>query len=63
MMCRKYQSTKLSVIGQVTNMVRFAESQKRYGLLFVNEENPFRNVFNGNAFPAYYYDFRFYNLQ
>lgn len=30
--------------------------QTEYGLLFVNEENPFRNVFNGSAFPAYYYD-------
>ncbi len=34
MMCRKDQNTKLSVIGQVTNMIRFAKSQKRYRYVY-----------------------------
>ncbi len=34
MMCRKDQNTKLSVIGQVSNMIRFAKSQKRYRYVY-----------------------------
>ncbi len=31
--------------------------QTKYGLLFVNEEIAFGEIFKGGAFPAYLYDF------
>lgn len=34
MMCRKDQNTRISVIGQIANMVRFSKGQKKYRYVY-----------------------------
>lgn len=34
MMCRKDPNTRISVVGQIGNMVRFSKSQKRYRYVY-----------------------------